>query len=147
MKHAGKLSLAVGAVAIGTMALAAPAMATGPTASVSPNKNLVNGSSVTVKFSGYPVSASGVTVAAIQCSKPVTGTTPQQQLANAKKFCNIAGAKTDCADTYTLRHEQSANGLVVDYPTMARRIPATSAVTAEQRVGGPGSPRPGVSKP
>lgn len=39
------------------------------------------------------------------------------------------------------------DGLVVDYPTMARRIPATSAVTAEQRVGGPGSPRPGVSKP
>jgi hypothetical protein len=38
-------------------------------------------------------------------------------------------------------------GLVVDYPTLARRIPATSAVTAEQRVGGPGSPRPGAGTP
>jgi hypothetical protein len=38
-------------------------------------------------------------------------------------------------------------GLVVDYPTLARRIPATSVVTAEQRVGGPGSPRPGAGTP
>src|SRR4051812_41065659 len=94
VRKARTLSLTAGAVAIGTMALAAPAMAAGPTASVTPNTGLTNGQQVTVKFSGYPKSASGVTVAAIQCSKPVTGTTAQQQFANAKKFCNIPGAKT-----------------------------------------------------
>ena len=36
------------------------------------------------------------------------------------------------------------DGLVLDYPTMASRIPATTPVTADERVGGPGSPRPGA---
>jgi len=36
------------------------------------------------------------------------------------------------------------DGLVVEYPTMASRIPAVTPVTAEQRIGGPGSPRPGA---
>lgn len=35
------------------------------------------------------------------------------------------------------------DGLVIDYPTMAHRVPAITDVTAEQRAGGPGSPRPG----
>ncbi|HZU54846.1 MAG TPA: putative glycolipid-binding domain-containing protein [Actinocrinis sp.] len=37
------------------------------------------------------------------------------------------------------------DGLVIDYPTMAHRIPAGTTVTAEQRIGGPGSPRPSSS--
>ncbi|HEU5425520.1 MAG TPA: putative glycolipid-binding domain-containing protein [Actinocrinis sp.] len=36
------------------------------------------------------------------------------------------------------------DGLVIDYPTMASRIPAVTPVTAGERVGGPGSPRPGA---
>ncbi|HZP51050.1 putative glycolipid-binding domain-containing protein [Actinocrinis sp.] len=36
------------------------------------------------------------------------------------------------------------DGLVVDYPTMAHRISAATTVTADQRSGGPGSPRPGA---
>ena len=88
MKKAGSLSLAAGAVAIGTMALAAPAMAAGPAASVTPNKGLVNGQAVKVKFSGYPKSSSGVTVVAIQCTKAIASQS------DATKFCNIKGAKT-----------------------------------------------------
>ena len=36
-------------------------------------------------------------------------------------------------------------GLVIDYPTMAHRVPAGTTVTADQRAGGPGSPRPGTA--
>jgi len=36
-----------------------------------------------------------------------------------------------------------ADGLVIDYPTMAHRIPAQTTVTARQRSSGPGTPRPG----
>ena len=36
------------------------------------------------------------------------------------------------------------DGLVIEYPTMASRIPAATQVTAGQRIGGPGSPRPGA---
>lgn len=38
------------------------------------------------------------------------------------------------------------DGLVIEYPTMASRIPAVTPVTAEQRIGGPGSPRPGADR-
>ena len=38
------------------------------------------------------------------------------------------------------------DGLVVDYPTMAHRISAATTVTADQRIGGPGSPRPGADQ-
>ena len=34
------------------------------------------------------------------------------------------------------------DGLVIDYPTMAHRVPAVTTVTAGERTGGPGSPRP-----
>lgn len=34
------------------------------------------------------------------------------------------------------------DGLVIDYPTMAHRVPVTTAVTGAERVGGPGTPRP-----
>lgn len=85
MKKAGSLSLAAGAVAIGTMALAAPAMAAGPVAKVTPNKGLVNNQAVKVKFSGYPANA---TVFAIQCSKPI------KAQSDAAKYCNVKGAKS-----------------------------------------------------
>ena len=39
------------------------------------------------------------------------------------------------------------SGLVIAYPTMANRVRAATAVTADQRVGGPGSPRPGADTP
>jgi hypothetical protein len=38
------------------------------------------------------------------------------------------------------------DGLVIDYPTMAHRVSAATAVTADERVGGPGSPRPGADR-
>ncbi len=34
------------------------------------------------------------------------------------------------------------NGFVLDYPTMAHRIPIETSVTTRERAGGPGSPRP-----
>ncbi|MBO0840542.1 MAG: putative glycolipid-binding domain-containing protein, partial [Sciscionella sp.] len=37
-----------------------------------------------------------------------------------------------------------ADGVVIDYPTMARRVEADISVTSAQRAGGPGSPRPGA---
>lgn len=38
------------------------------------------------------------------------------------------------------------DGLVIDYPTMAHRVLPGTTVTAAQRSGGPGSPRPGSPK-
>lgn len=37
------------------------------------------------------------------------------------------------------------DGLVIDYPTMAHRVPAATPVTTGQRVGGPGTARPDTS--
>jgi len=37
------------------------------------------------------------------------------------------------------------NGFVLDYPTMAHRIPIETSVTRRERAGGPGSPRPSTS--
>jgi hypothetical protein len=34
------------------------------------------------------------------------------------------------------------DGVVIDYPTMAHRLPAQTAIGAGERAGGPGSPRP-----
>jgi hypothetical protein len=34
------------------------------------------------------------------------------------------------------------DGLVIDYPTMAHRVAVATAVTLDERVGGPGTPRP-----
>jgi hypothetical protein len=39
------------------------------------------------------------------------------------------------------------HGLVIDYPTLAHRVSATTSVTGDERVGGPGSPRPGADTP
>jgi hypothetical protein len=39
------------------------------------------------------------------------------------------------------------NGLVIDYPTMAHRVSATTTATVDQRASGPGSPRPGADGP
>lgn len=39
------------------------------------------------------------------------------------------------------------DGLVIDYPTMAHRVPVATAVTADERVGGPGTPRPDTDRP
>jgi hypothetical protein len=60
--------MAVGGIAIGTLALAAPAMAAGPSASVTPKAKLKNGQVVTVKYSGFPASTA---VYALECSSKV----------------------------------------------------------------------------
>jgi hypothetical protein len=60
--------MVAGACAAGTLALAAPAMAAGPHASVKPNINLKNGQVVKVTFGGYKA---GGTVYGLQCSKHV----------------------------------------------------------------------------
>lgn len=36
------------------------------------------------------------------------------------------------------------DGFVIDYPTMAHRVAVATAVTGDERVGGPGTPRPGT---
>lgn len=36
--------------------------------------------------------------------------------------------------------------LVIDYPTMAHRVPSATTVTADERVGGPGTPRPNADR-
>jgi hypothetical protein len=74
----------VGAVAIGTMALAAPAMAAGPAASVTPHTGLVNGQKVTVKFSGYPANTS---VIVLQCQKAI------KTASDATNYCNLKNIK------------------------------------------------------
>lgn len=84
VKQAGKLSLAVGAVAIGTMALAAPAMAATPAVHVTPNTGLVNNKVVAVKFSGF---SANTTVIIVQCSKKITSA------ADAANYCNTKNIK------------------------------------------------------
>jgi hypothetical protein len=84
VKKAGTLSLAVGAVAIGTMALAAPAMAAAPAVHVTPNTGLVNNKVVAVKFSGFSAKS---TVIIVQCSKAIASA------ADATNYCNLKNIK------------------------------------------------------
>lgn len=46
--------------------------------------------------------------------------------------------------TFTSDLLVDGDGLVVVYPTMARRVPAATSVTSDERTGGPGSARPGA---
>jgi hypothetical protein len=52
------------------------------------------------------------------------------------------------ADPVLLRHVRQRpvvdrDGIVVDYPTLAHRIPAQTQIDADDRTSGPGSTRPG----
>lgn len=80
VKHAGKLSLAVGAVAIGTLAFAAPAMAATPAVHVKPNTGLVNNQKVTVSVSGFPAATQ---VFVVECSKKPTSASTAGATCNA----------------------------------------------------------------
>ena len=73
------LGLCAGAAAAGTLALAAPAMAAGPSAAAKPKGNLKTNQVITVTFSGFPAST---TVYALQCSKAV-------KVASDAKFCDV----------------------------------------------------------
>lgn len=68
MKKTGRLSLAIGAVAVSTLAIAAPAMAAGPSAKATPHTKLKTGQTVTVTYSGFAASTSTY---ALECSKKV----------------------------------------------------------------------------
>jgi hypothetical protein len=84
MRTTGRLSLGLGAVAISTLALAAPAMAATPHAAATPNKHLKNNQTIKVSWSGFPA---GAKVAILQC----TGKPASQ--AAALKMCDIKTVK------------------------------------------------------